>query len=112
MKKHRLKHTLNVLLYPSKQIRGQWIAHCLEIDLVTQGNNQEHAMEMIAEAIEIVADDNVRNGGAPLLFRSAPKEDWERLRTAKPLNVTRMLHLDGSFPDDVTLTPNVARSAG
>lgn len=109
----KLQHRLHVLLYPSKDLPGQWVAHCLEIDLVTQGNDQGHALEMIAEAIETVAEDNVSRGGAPLLFRSAPKDDWERLRKATPLNITRIVHLDGKFPDEVTLAPNVvARSAG
>lgn len=109
----RLHHTLNVLLYPAVDLPGQWISHCLEIDVISQGNSQEHAFEMMAEAIEIIAKDNVEHGGSPLFFRSAPKEDWDRLRDASPLNVARIVRLDvnGSFPDDVTLEPQLVRSA-
>ena len=35
----------------------QWVAVCLEIDVVTQGNSEEHALEMIREAVELHLED-------------------------------------------------------
>ena len=103
-----LRHTLNAVIYSDGD---QWIAHCLELDLVTQGNTAEHAVEMIAEAIELVAESNVWHGQPPLTFRSAPAEDWDRLRGAEEV-ATRLLRFDGSaFTDEVTLAPVVTRAA-
>jgi predicted RNase H-like HicB family nuclease len=31
----------------------QWVAICLEYDIVTQGDNEEHAKAMLKEAIEL-----------------------------------------------------------
>jgi len=35
----------------------QWVAMCLEYDVVTQGDNAEHAREMIKEAVELHLED-------------------------------------------------------
>jgi predicted RNase H-like HicB family nuclease len=32
---------------------GQWVAMCLEYDVVTQGDSEDHAFEMLKEAVEI-----------------------------------------------------------
>lgn len=107
----RLSHQLTALIYPSRQVSGQWVAHCLELDLVTQGNSEKHALEMMAEAVELVAEENVRNGLPPLVFRSAPVADWNLLRSAEPMNITRILSLRWEPSDEVTINPLVA-SAG
>lgn len=87
------------------------MAHCLELDVVTQGNSQEHAVEMLAEAIELVAESNVAAGYPPLAFRSAPPEEWARLEGAESL-ATRILRLKGkAFADDVTIAPSVPRAS-
>jgi len=51
---------LNVIIYPAEDLPGQWIAHCLELDIISQGNSPPHALDMIAEAIEMCAAENVR----------------------------------------------------
>ena len=33
-----------VIACPSKSIEGQWVAHALEFDVVSQGNSLEHAI--------------------------------------------------------------------
>jgi predicted RNase H-like HicB family nuclease len=35
----------------------QWVAVCLEYDIATQGDSEEHAMEMIREAVELHIED-------------------------------------------------------
>jgi len=35
----------------------QWVAVCLEYDVVTQGDSEEHAKEMIREAVELHVED-------------------------------------------------------
>ncbi len=83
----------------------------MELDLITQGPGQGAALEMLAEAIELTAQENVNRGQFALQFRSAPREDWQRLKGAQKL-VTRIVHLPAEeICDDVTIVPSVA-SAG
>lgn len=42
------KHTM--VLMPSRQLPGIWVAHFLEIDLITQGEGPEGAIEMALDA--------------------------------------------------------------
>jgi predicted RNase H-like HicB family nuclease len=32
---------------------NQWVAFCVEYDIASQGDSEEHAMEMIREAVEL-----------------------------------------------------------
>jgi len=103
-----LHHTLHALVYEAPDLPGRWISHCLELDLISQGDGQLHAIEMLAEAIQLVAEENLKNGRPPLDFRSAPADDWLRLRKAEPMKMTRILHISGELPDDVTIAPSLA----
>ena len=38
----------------------QWVAWCLEYDVASQGNSEQHAMEMIQEAVELYIEDMTR----------------------------------------------------
>jgi len=38
----------------------QWVAWCLEYDVASQGNSEQHAMEMIQEAVELHIEDMTR----------------------------------------------------
>lgn len=44
----------HIRLYPAPDVPGQWIAEIEELDLVTQGNDAAHALEMLADALRIV----------------------------------------------------------
>jgi predicted RNase H-like HicB family nuclease len=69
--------TLHVLVTPAEDIPGQWVAHCLNLDVVTAGESIEHALEMAREAVlEVVADD-LKHDLNPLDRASAPTECWE-----------------------------------
>jgi predicted RNase H-like HicB family nuclease len=35
----------------------QWVALCLEFDVVTQGDSEEHAKAMLKEAVELYLED-------------------------------------------------------
>ena len=87
---HRL---LPVLVYPSEQVPGQWIAVCLEINIVTQGNSLQHAQQMVLEAVLMTIEDDAaigRDTFDPAWRRPAPSEDWlkyERiLQQGRPLS--------------------------
>jgi len=64
--------TVTVLVEASGEIVGEWVAHVLELDVVTQGRSVEHALAMAEEAAGIVLSESA----APR--RRAPEAEWER----------------------------------
>ncbi|MGK4001529.1 hypothetical protein WMF31_02815 [Sorangium sp. So ce1036] len=61
---------------PAEDVPGQWLAHCLDIDVMTQGNSLLHAVRMLFEAVVMVAMAD-REVGQDLRDRKpAPEEDW------------------------------------
>jgi hypothetical protein len=68
------KHNFWVLIERAADIPNQWVAHCLELDVVTQGNNPNHTCEMLLEACAMVLLD-----GIDISERHAPEEVWDRL---------------------------------
>lgn len=71
--------TLTVLVTPATELPGQWVAHCLNIDLVTQGDSVQHAFAMAREAILMVVRDDIEHGRDPLQRKEAPAECWAPL---------------------------------
>ena len=74
--------TFPILVTPSESLAGQWIAHCLPLDVVTQGESIQHAFAMAGEAVWRVVVDDLEHGRDPLARASAPPEDWEPLHEA------------------------------
>ncbi len=68
--------SLTVYLTRAPDVAGQWVGHCLEIDVVSQGDSMRHAYEMTREAVEMVILDDLNSNREPAL-RSAPREEWE-----------------------------------
>jgi len=50
------KQKVHVIIYRDAE-GDQWVAHCLEYDVTTQGDNEEHALAMIKEAVELHIED-------------------------------------------------------
>jgi len=73
---------LVVMVTPSEGVPGQWVAHVLNLDLVTQGDSIEHAFEMAREAVLEVIGDDLRNGREPLERPMAEDECWQLLARA------------------------------
>lgn len=67
---------LNVLLYEED---GEWIAHCLQMDIVTSSVNQSVVIEEILDLIQAQVEYAIDNNNMDNIFKSAPAEDWERL---------------------------------
>lgn len=108
-----LKQSLNVVIYPAPDLEGEWVAHCLELDMVSQGSSPPNALEMIAEAIEVTAQDNVQHGRPPLDFRAAPRDVWMKFAAAdRSTAVDRILRFaSGPLTDEVTITPYYRRAS-
>ncbi|NOU33335.1 MAG: hypothetical protein HOO96_36015 [Polyangiaceae bacterium] len=55
---------------------GQWVAHCLDFDVISQGNSPTHAFQMIAEAANMFALHELNAGREPM-GSAAPDASWE-----------------------------------
>ncbi len=69
-----------VLIEPADDVPGQWVAHCLNLDVMSQGNSPLHARDMIAEAIALTLADDFEHHRNPWTRPSAPKEFWDKLQ--------------------------------
>jgi predicted RNase H-like HicB family nuclease len=67
-----------VIVCPAPDVAGQWVAHCLDFDVVTQGNSFEHAIHMAGEAVAMVLTDDLNVNRDPHV-RQAPAECWAPL---------------------------------
>jgi len=50
------KQTIHAVIYKDAE-SNQWVAHCIEYDVATQGDSEAHAAEMIREAVELHLED-------------------------------------------------------
>jgi predicted RNase H-like HicB family nuclease len=77
----RPEFNLDVLLYRDD---GEWVAHCLQLDLVEAGATADEAEESLAGVIQhhiqwALEDDDMEH-----LFHPAPAEVWKKFFTAEP----------------------------
>ena len=63
-------------IFPAPDLPEQWIAYCLNLGVVSQGNDPMHAAEMVREACALVVADDLNSGFDPL-DRNADPSDWE-----------------------------------
>ncbi len=56
---------------------GLWIAHCLEFDLLGDGETRAAALESLSEAIAIQVEQTFESGNVRNLFHPAPAEFFE-----------------------------------
>lgn len=84
----------SVIVTPS-EVKGQWVAHCLNIDLVTQGDSVQHAFAMALESVRTVVADDLKQGLDPLDRKEAPEECWklmnETVRHGQPMSTVEDL---------------------
>ena len=55
------------------------MAHCLDLDIVTQGRSPTHAVQMIEEALALTIGGDLRDGHDPFARPRAPAEYWDEL---------------------------------
>jgi predicted RNase H-like HicB family nuclease len=56
-------------------VPDQWVAHCPNFDVVSQGDSPWHAFEMVREATQMVIAEDFATGRDPH-NRRAPEEYW------------------------------------
>ena len=61
-------------------VRGAWLAHCLDLDVMAQSDSLAHAFDDVREAVGFVLADDLRVGRNPLATRAtAPPAAWAEL---------------------------------
>lgn len=70
-------YEFSVLIRSAPDVDGEWIAHCLNWDVVTQGRSPSHAVEMICEALVMAIEDDLRAGLDPHERREADQAEWD-----------------------------------
>lgn len=68
-----------LLIEPASDVPGCWLAHILDIDVVTYGGGFREAMELGLEAAALVVSDDLANGRNPLDRARAPIEVYRRV---------------------------------
>ena len=58
---------------------GEWVAHCLDLDVVSTGVTAEAAMDALAEALGLQLAYARENDNYEYLVRPAPVEAWQKL---------------------------------
>ncbi|HEY3356081.1 MAG TPA: hypothetical protein VGQ83_22705 [Polyangia bacterium] len=80
-------------VHRTKDVPGEWTAHCLELDVVSQGTSVKHAVMMLFEACSMVLADDLGANRDPL-ERRAPDEFWADLykavREGKPADLSKI----------------------
>ena len=67
-------------VYPSPDIKGFFVAHCLELDLIGEGKTPEKAIIELMQAIEIQIE---ACENPSQLFFPAPASVWQRFKQAR-----------------------------
>ena len=95
----------HVLVYPAPDVEGQWIAHCLELDMIVQGDSDEHARTVLLDQFQVLLEYNLQHGLVPIQIRPAPTEVWTAagLRQPDALEVRAVFRTTTSAPAESPL---------
>jgi len=72
--------TVHVVLYREEPY---FLAHCLEFDLVAQGDTSDEAYRNLLDAIDLQTEFVLEHGDLTNLIRPAPIEYWQFLMTGE-----------------------------
>lgn len=92
-----LHRNLSVLVQRDAEDTHIWIAHCLDCDIITQGDDPADALTSLPEAVLIAIGDALKAGQDPFEFK-APPEDFEIYRKVQQVGEPMTLPAD---PDSI-----------
>jgi predicted RNase H-like HicB family nuclease len=72
--------SLRIVFY---QEDGVWLAHCLEFDLLGDGESRREALESLVEAIHLQIEESLRSNNLANLFTPASGELFELFSAAE-----------------------------
>ncbi len=79
---------LNVLIYKDN---NDWTAVCLQMDLVASNNSVDAAIDDITDLIRTQVIYALDNDNMDNIFKSAPHEEWAKLKDAKKCGSRRIM---------------------
>jgi len=77
-----------VLFYPSQDVKGRWVAHCLDLDIVGTGDDPEDAFAELLQALRMQIEvwiDAIDNNRKPVRAAKAPDIYWKMAEEAEAL---------------------------
>ncbi len=72
-------HVLTVLVTRAEELPGLWVSHCLNLDVISQGETIPKAVEALKEAVLMVMNEDESEGLDPFDRERAPEECWHLL---------------------------------
>lgn len=85
----------NILIYFDQE-DSIWIAHCLEFDLLEEGEDKVEAVFNLLQVILSELMECLHDGVSP--FHPAPAEFWSKWMEAKPFSLRQELEKRESIP--------------
>jgi predicted RNase H-like HicB family nuclease len=86
----KLRVPLRIVFYKDEQ---RWVAHCLEFDLMGDGDSREQALAHLTEAITLQVDASLQNRNPENLFKPADSRLFLMFAAAKDVSLGK-LHLE------------------
>lgn len=66
-----------------------WLAHCLETDIVTEGNSPQQAMHDLDDLCRFQIEVALDEGDLASVFRPAPPDVWKMFYMAREMKLRR-----------------------
>jgi len=85
----------NILI---KKVEGCYIAHCLELDIVTTSNTKTEVSKDIIDLIQAAVDYAFAHDNLDHLFRPAPSSVWEEFYRCKDF-IEKKSRIESRFKD-------------
>lgn len=78
---------LNVLIYKDGD---EWIAHCLQMDLVASSKSEKKVEDDIIDLIKAQVIYAIENDNMGYIFKQAPADEWAKLAMAKRCGIRKI----------------------
>lgn len=79
---------------------GFWFAHCLNIDVIGDGQTKEEALDSLSESMPMQIQAAIEFNNPAIQIEPAPPEFWEMFRKGKDVATGELIaHLHG-FPEN------------
>src|SRR3990170_4959529 len=91
-KKLNVDKNLHILIIEDKG-KKVFLAHCLDMDIVSQGKTQKEAISELIGLIKTQMEYCLENDMLDTLFRPAPKEYWDMYHRSQAIKILNQLSL-------------------
>lgn len=92
LKKMGIDKNLHILMVEDKN-KHIFLAHCLDMDIVSQGKTQKEAISELIDLIQTQMEYCLENNMLDTIFRPAPKEYWDMYYRSQATKIINQLSL-------------------